>query len=136
VTPELFVAIGFDHNFPKPHLTPGLIIGVEQPSSFSSSELPQAGTNPPLGLSGQHTVVVYDLGNQSVLPAGKGVTPVFSTKGTFRWDISQAFAMVGEVYFKIDNNQTTFYSSVTGLAEAVFATPYQLGFNAVLQARF
>jgi hypothetical protein len=136
VTPELFAAVGFDHNFPKPHLTPGLIIGVEQPSSFSSSELPQAGNNPPLGLSGQHTVVVYDLGNQSVLPPGKGVTPVFSTKGTVRWDISKAFAMVGEVYFKIDNNQTTFYSSVTGLAEPVFATPYQLGFNGVLQARF
>ncbi len=136
VTPEMFAAIGYDHNFPRPHLTPGLIVGVEQPSSFTSSELELGGNSPPLGLSGKHTVVVYDLGIQSVLPPGKTVTPVFSTKGTFRWDISDAFAAVGELYFKIDNNQTTFYSSTMGLAEPVFAIPYQFGFNAVLQARF
>ena len=81
--------------------------------------------------------------SQPLAPLGTGlaraavcVTPLLSVKGTFRWDISDAFAAVGELYFKIDNNQTTFYTSTAGLAEPVFATPYQLGFNAVLQARF
>ncbi len=136
VTPEVFGAVGYDHNFPKVHITPGLDVGVEQPASFSSTELSLGGNNPPVGLSGKHTVVVYDLGEQSVLPPGKGSVPLFSVKGTFRWDISDAFAAVGELYFRIDNNQTTFYSSVAGLAEPVFSTPFDLGFNAVLQARF
>ncbi|MHB1846930.1 MAG: hypothetical protein ACYCWW_19080 [Deltaproteobacteria bacterium] len=135
VTPELFVAVGADHNIPKYHVTPGIVVGAEQPSSFTSS-LQLGGNAPPLGLSGSHTVVIYDEGIQSVLPPNHGVTPVFSTKGTFRWDISDAFAAVGEVYFKIDNNQTTFYSSVAGLAEPIFENPFQVGFNAVLQARF
>ncbi|MHB8419700.1 MAG: hypothetical protein ACYDCL_16610 [Myxococcales bacterium] len=136
VTPELFGAAGWDHNFPRIHVTPGIDIGVEQPASFSSSEVSLGGNNPPIGLSGKHTVVVYDLGEQSVLPPGRGPTPLFSAKGTFRWDISEAFAAVGELYFKIDNNQTTFYSSVAGVAEPVFSTPFDLGFNAVLQARY
>ncbi len=136
VTPELFVAAGADHSFAASHLTPGIIIGVEDPSSFTSSLTNLGGNAPPLGLSGRHTVVIYDQGIQSVLPPNRGVTPVFSTKGTFRWDISDAFAAVGELYFKIDNNATTFYSSVAGLAEPIFENPFQLGFNAVLQARF
>lgn len=138
VTPEIFGALGGDYNFPKPHLTPGLVIGLENPSSISSdlSSIGVGGNNPPLGLTGRHTIVVYNQGDQSVLPPGSGTTLVFSTKGTCRWDISDAFAAVGEAYFVVDNDRTTFYASTSGLSEPVFQKPYQFGFNAVMQARF
>ena len=135
VTPEIFGAIGADYHFPRPHLTPGLVLGLENPSSFTS-QFALSGNNPPLGLTGTHTVVIYNQGDTSVLPPGSGETLVFSSKATCKWDISDAFAAVGEVYFVVDNDRTTFFNGTSGLAEPVFQKPYELGFNAVLQARF
>ena len=43
---------GADYHFPDLHLTPGFILGVQQPASFRSPELGLGGNNPPASLAG------------------------------------------------------------------------------------
>jgi hypothetical protein len=133
--PETFVAVGGDYYFQTPHLTIGAIGGIQNPSSFTSSNQ-LGGNNPPADLSGTRTVVVTDVNTFSVLPTGASATPVISMKATGRMQISDYIAAVGEVYFTIDNNRTTFKDDSTGVSEPSFEKPYILGFNLLLQARF
>lgn len=140
--PEMFVAVGADHNFSALHLTPGFIVGVQQPASFRSPDTVLGGNNPPAGLTGTRTVVVRDVNTLSILPTSCGgsdtcqARPIFSAKTTFRWDLSEAVAAVGEVYYTYDPNRTTFIDDVTGVAQPSFQKPHALGFNVLLQARF
>ena len=59
-----------------------------------------------------------------------------STKATARLQLSEFFAVVGEGYFTIDNNRTTFKDDSAGVSEPSFEKPYVLGFNLLLNARF
>ena len=57
-------------------------------------------------------------------------------KGTFKLDISEYFAALGEVFYNYDNNRVTFRDSIDFISQPVFQQPNQLGFNLVMQARF
>ncbi|MFB1479541.1 hypothetical protein [Corallococcus sp. RDP092CA] len=140
--PEVFGALGVDYNIAGLHLTPGFIIGAQQPASFRSPVPLMGGSNPPPALTGTRTVVVRDANQLSILPStcgGSGACEaelIWSAKATFRWDLSETVAAVGEVYYTYDTNRTTFEDDVTGIAQPNFEKPHALGFNTLLQARF
>ncbi|MGZ3457798.1 MAG: hypothetical protein ACXU86_04755 [Archangium sp.] len=141
--PEMFLAAGADYYVPSLHFTPGFIIGVQQPASFRSPDSNLGGNNPPPGLTGTRTVVVRDVNVLSILPTTCGTNndvchaePIISAKGTFRWDLSESVAAVGELYYTYDNNRTTFRDDVFGVAQPSFQKPHALGFNLLMQARF
>jgi hypothetical protein len=136
LSPEMFVALGADYNFPSLHLTPGFIFGVQLPAWFRAPETVLGGNNPPPGLSGSRTVVVRDVNLLSVLPTNYDAVPIISAKGTFRWDISDSIAAIGELYYTRDANRTTFRDSVSGISEPSFEKEDAIGFNTILQARF
>ena len=108
---------------------------LEDSHSFAF-RLPDLGNNPPPGVQGSRTVVVRDVNLFNILPAGNAVIPIFSVKGTFKLDISDYFAAIGEVYYARDANRVTFRDSAAYIAQPVFEKEHQLGFNVVLQARF
>jgi len=143
LNPEMFIAAGADYHVKSLHFTPGIIFGVQQPASFRSPEFPGGGNNPPPNLAGTRTVVVRDVNLLSILPETCGANDavceadlILSAKATFRWDLSETVAAVGEVYYTYDNNRTTFRDDVTGVAQPRFEDPHGLGFNTLLQARF
>ncbi len=133
--PEVFAAVGFDYFLDSLHLTPGLRVGVKVPAWVATDRLP-AGVNPPVTLTGQRTVVVRSEGEFDILPPDAEVIPILAIEGTGRMDLSEHLAILGEVFFEIDNNRTTLVSDISGQNIAVFEKPSRLGFNLVLQARF
>lgn len=132
---ETFIAAGVDYYFPSLHLTPGITGGVQIPASFST-ESSLGGNNPPPGLSGRRTVVARDEGQFSILPTDGEVKLIGSVKATLRWDLSEYFAFVGEIYWTHDENRYTFRDSAEGVAEPTPEKADILGFNTMLQARF
>jgi hypothetical protein len=134
--PEMFLALGADYNFPSLHLTPGIIFGLQQPATFKSPSTVLGGNQPPAGLAGSRTVVVRDVNLLSILPSNYDAIPIFSAKVNAKLDISEYFALIGEVYYTRDPNRTTFRDSVAGIAEPSFEKEHALGFNAIMQARF
>jgi hypothetical protein len=136
VRPELWLAIGGDRFLPSAHLTLGLVVGLQSPASVSAPRFDFGGINPPEGLTGPRTVVVRDVNQFAILPADTAVLPIFSVKGTFRLDISEYFALLGEAFYNRDENRVTFRDSTANISQPVFEQPNQLGFNLVAQARF
>lgn len=136
VTPELWFAIGGDKFFPAQHLTLGLVAGLQSPASRTSPSLEAGGNNPPPGLLGTRTQVFRNVNDPSTLPQGYDPVPIFSIKGTFKLDISDYFAALGEVFYNRDDNRVTFRDSIDFISQPVFQQPNQLGFNLVLQSRF
>lgn len=136
LTPEAFAAIGVDYHFPALHLTPGVQGGVQLPATFKAPTTVLGGNNPPPGLSGSRTVVVRDVNQFSILPTNDSSQPIISVKANFRFDLSDYFATIGEVYYTFDNNRTTFKDSISGIAEPSYEKPHAVGFNAIVQARF
>jgi hypothetical protein len=136
VRPEVWGAIGADRFLAPAHLTVGLIFGVQNPASISAPRLELGGTNPPAGLTGPRTLVVRDVNQFAILPADAAIIPIWSVKGTFKFDISDYFAALGEVFYNFDANRVTFRQSTANVSTPVFELEHQLGFNLVLQARF
>ncbi|WP_163868406.1 hypothetical protein [Myxococcus eversor] len=142
LNPEMFLALGADYHLSELHFTPGFIFGIQRPASFRSPTPILGGNNPPPNLQGTPTVVVRDVNQLSILPetcGGSGpcgAEPIYSAKATFRWDLSDSVAAVGEVYYTYDTNRTTFRDDITGVAQPTFEKPHALGFNTLLQARF
>ncbi len=134
VTDERFFALGLDHYLPKLHLTPGIIGGVQLPATLSTTGL--GGNNPAPSLTGRRTVVVRDENLLTVLPSDTSAVPIYSIKGTARWDLSEFMSTVGQVFVNYDENRTTFRDSVEGVAEPTREKPLIVGFNLILQARF
>jgi len=135
---ERFIALGVDYYFPRLHLTPGIMGGVQLPATFTSEGL-FGGNNPPASLQGKRTVVVRDVNTFVILPSDQKATPIYSLKGTLRFDLSEYFAFIGELYYNRDSNRYTFKDSFDGVAtvsEAKSEKADILGFNLLLQARF
>jgi hypothetical protein len=136
VQPEMFVAGGVDYHFSKLHLTPGLILGIQQPAAYTGPDTNLGGNTPSPGLIGRRTVVVRDVNLLSILPTDYDPVPIFSAKATFRWDLSESVASIGELYYTRDPNRTTFKDDVFGIAQPTFESEHGVGFNLILQARF
>jgi hypothetical protein len=136
VQPEIWGAIGGDRYWPRVHLTTGLVGGVQMPAYVSAPRFDFGGQNPPPGLTGPRTVVVRDVNLVSILPPDMPVIPIMSVKATFKLDLSDYFAFIGELFYNRDANRTTFRDSTQSINVQVFEKEHQLGFNLVLQARF
>lgn len=136
VRPELWSAVGGDRFFEKLHLTVGVVAGIQSPASLTAPKLELGGVNPPQGLTGRRTVVLRDVNLPSILPEGESVLPIVSVKTTFKLDLSDYFAALGEVFYNWDANRTTFLDSTASVATPAFEKPHQLGFNLILQARY
>jgi hypothetical protein len=134
--PELWGAVGGDLFLPGAHLTVGAVLGVQSPASLTASRIDLGGSNPPAGIVGPRTVVVRDVNTFAILPANEAVIPIFSVKGTFRLDLSEYFAALGEVFYNYDANRVIFQESTASVSTPVFEKVHQLGFNLVMQARF
>ena len=139
ITPELFLAVGADYHLPGLHLTPGLIAGVQNPASARAPTNALCGANnpPPLCL-GARSVVIRDVNNPDILPSGDNVLPIWSVKGTLKWDISDSVAAIGEAWYSFDPDKVTFRQSLTGIAisEPTYLSPQVIGFNTIVQCRF
>lgn len=136
VTPELWGALGGDRYFPNQHLTLGIVGGVQSPASRTSPDLSAGGNNPPAGLTGTRTQVFRAVNDPSTLPQGYEPALIYSIKGTFKLDISDYFAILGEIFYNRDDNRVTFRDSVDFISQPTFQQPNQLGFNLVALARF
>ncbi len=134
--PEMFVALGADYHLPRFHLTPGIIFGVQQAAAMTPPDSLMGGNEPIPGLDGKRTVVFRDTNLVSILPPGTSPLLIYSAKANTRWDISETFAAVGEVYWTRDPNRATFIQDVTGIVQQVFENEDRLGFNLIVQARF
>lgn len=136
VNPEMFVAVGADYHFPALHLTPGFIVGVQQPASFTSPQSVFGGNNPDASVLGRRTVVVRDVNTFSILPENTPTLPIYSAKTTVKWDVSESVAGIGELYWTRDPNRVTFIQDVTGVTQEQFEAEDAIGFNLIVQARF
>ncbi|MGA9524997.1 MAG: hypothetical protein WBV82_26295 [Myxococcaceae bacterium] len=136
VKPEMFLAVGADYHFPKLRLTPGIVVGVQQAASMTPPDTLMGGNEPIVGMEGQRTVVFRDTNLVSILPPNTEPLLIWSAKSSTRWDISEMFAAVGEVYWTHDPNRATFIQDVTGVVQQVFEDNDRLGFNLIVQARF
>lgn len=134
--PEMFIAAGVDYHIEKWHLTPGIIAGIQRPATLNTPTTVFGGNNPSPALSGGRTVVVRDVNQLSVLPTGKSAVNIYSAKANMKIDLSDNFAAVAEVYYNYDYNRTTFRDDQSGVAEPTFEKPNEVGFNAIIQARF
>ncbi len=132
-SPEYFVALGVDWHFPDLHLTPGLKFGVQQPATYTIENLDVGGAM----FSGRRTVVVRDVASRDILPVNEDAALIWSIKATAKMDISEAFAVVAEVYYTWDDNQVIYVSDFYGLnVFSQFVDAGILGLNLAAQARF
>jgi len=131
--PEYFAAVGIDYHFPSLRLTPGVKFGVQMPASYTIENLDIGN----LTFTGKRTVVITDIASRSVLPIDEGAVLIWSVKATCKWDISEALAVVGELYYTFDDNQVRYLSDFAGLnVISTFVKPDILGVNLAVQARF
>ena len=138
IEPEFFLAGGFDYYIEKYRLTPGIIAGVQFPSSYTGdiSEL----YDPALVNTAGRTVVVKDAGFFEILPEGEEAWEIYTIKFNMNWEISEFLDAIGEIYYTYDPN-------LSKLSRPDPETQYyrvfddkeiqnQVGFALMLRARF
>ncbi len=130
-TPELFGSFAASYYFPKSHLTPNFGIGVQIPSTFRT-EFTEG------GVQASRTTVVRRAGQESILPYSAEVQPIVQSRIGVRWDLNDAFAMLGWAQLVHDANGSLVVrdanEGTTSLRVAQSAT--RLGGAIALQARF
>jgi hypothetical protein len=133
VEPNLFGAIGFDYFFERWGVTSGVTLGVDRPASYKP---PPGGLNP-LEPTTASVLVVRNQGDVTILPEAKEVLPALAGKFELRKDFLELFAVIAQMYYTYDPNQTRLETDPGTLAKVrVFERPHRLGFNFTLQARF
>lgn len=133
-TPNIFAAVGVDQNY-EDRLTVGLVAGVELPATLTSpSGLPGTLTE------GEATAVIRNNGGQTlitVLPPGEEAAPAYALKGSAQLDFADIYAVLLDVYFVYDPNQTRLRrDDAEDVFEYEFGDFNQLGTNVTLQAKF
>ena len=129
VAPELFGAVAFDQNFPHTHLTPGLIVGVQLPATFTSTR-----TTGSLGPS--RTLVIREEGDVDILPEGDSAVPILGARASLRWDLSEILAANFFVQFVHDENRTRLVPDPATGTRRIYAGKDQLGGGLTIQARY
>lgn len=132
VDPNFFGAIGADYFFERAGLTAGLTFGVDRPASYR----PPPGGQNPLEPNSSAVLVVRNQGDVVILPVGQDVLPALAAKLMLRKDFLELFALIAEIYYQHDPNQTTLVTLPDLTKQRVFQHPDRLGFNFTLQARF
>ncbi len=128
---ELFGAVALDYHLADLHLTPGIGAGLQMPATFRS-EFSDG------GIQASRVIVVRQQGQESILPYNKDRTPIVQARASVKWDLSEAFAMVGWAQFVRDNNSTlVIRDPKEGSATLrVYQSPNRIGAGVALQARF
>ena len=118
--PEIFAAAGVDYHVAGAHVTPGIIVGIQNPASYSA---------------GGTTVVIRDESSRDILPSGESTLPIFSARASLKWDLSAMMSLLIFVQYVHDANMTKLVRDSSG----TFRT-YQgsdaFGAALVAQARF
>jgi hypothetical protein len=150
VNSEIFGVLGLDYFFERLGLTTGASLGLERPATFTPPS-GQALSGPLQGNTGgslntSSTIVVRGEGDFSILPdkAPDGTphayreVPIFAAKAEVREDFMEWFAIILQVYYQHDGNQTILSKAFDGtsMGDRTFNHPNQLGFNLTLQARY
>lgn len=117
---ELFAALGADYHFQRSHLTPSLILGIQAPATYAA---------------GSTTVVIRDVNSRDILPTGEGRAPIFSTRASLKWDLSEMMSLLVFLQYSRDYNRTRLVRDPDGTFRT-FLKPDELGAALVAQARF
>ena len=120
VSHEIFVAVGADHYFPTPHLTPGIIAGFQLPAAYKS---------------GSSTIVVRSEELRDILTRGDKAKPIFTGRVSLKFDLSEMLSLVAFVQYVRDVNQTRLRRDEQGTFR-VYTSENELGAAIVMQARF
>ncbi|MBN1774100.1 MAG: hypothetical protein JXB32_22765 [Deltaproteobacteria bacterium] len=118
--PEFFAAASVNYFFESTRLTPSLIAGVQIPATLQS---------------GGTTVVVRDEETRDILPSGDDSVPIFSTRASLRWDLSEILSVYAMVQYVRDENATRLSRDDYGTFR-VYRRADQLGVAIITQARF
>ncbi|HQC45102.1 MAG TPA: hypothetical protein PLC97_07735 [Myxococcota bacterium] len=124
-TPEYFIAGTFDYYFESTHLMPFITGGVQFPATFET-------TNP------KSVQVVRDAVRRDRLPTGFGAVPVYQLRVGLQWDLSDIFAILGNIQYVRDENLTKLVIDPSGqrVASREFQDPDAFGFTIMARARF
>ncbi|MSP61848.1 MAG: hypothetical protein EXR72_16240 [Myxococcales bacterium] len=139
VTPDRFVSLGFDYNIERIGLTLGPTVAIDFPATFTpppGGSVAQLCGNAGGTLCSSATIVVRGEGDYSILPEKEGSIPVLAGKLVARLDFLEYFAVIFDLYYSHDGNQTALAKDSFGSQVRKFNKPDQLGFNLTLQARF
>ena len=137
-TLNLFAAAGVDHFFQETGVTLGVVLGIDFPATLTTptGEIP----GDMVGGDGTSTAVIRGDDDITILPPGEDSLPQLAAKFTTRLDFAEYFAVISDVYYTRDPNQTRLRRDDTegmgGLLRREFGKFNQLGFNVTLQARF
>jgi hypothetical protein len=127
---QLYGAFWWDAFIDRAKLTPGFIVGLMQPAAFLSAE-DDAGN--------RQLEVIREANDYEIMPEGSEPFTILSLKGSLKWHLSPMMAMVGEIAFTQDYNQSrviTDPGTGVGVREIDEARARQLGLNLMLQAAF
>ena len=128
---EMFFALAADYYVESAHLTPGLGLGLQMPSTFGSSSTNIFGTEI------SRTVVIRQQGDLAPLPEGKSRVPIIQARASLRWDFSTMMAAIFWLQYVRDNNSTRIEQASDGTNYLrQFVAPDFLGFGTAVQARF
>lgn len=129
--PEIFGSLAATYNFPDVHLTPGLAGGVQLPSTFKSQFTEG-------GVPASRTIVVRSQGDESILPFDQQRQPIFQSRLSLRWDLSNMLSATAWMQYVRDPNGTLVEVDPTeGTASLRVPQPAdRLGVALSLQARF
>lgn len=130
--PEFFAALAADYYFQGPRLTPGVGLGLQLPSTFTSESVDLSSA--PIS----RTVVVRDQGNIAILPVNTGVTPIIQLRASMKWDISEILSTIVWIQYVRDNNATFVERDPNEgtVALRTFVAPDFFGLGLSAQARF
>jgi len=131
---ELFAAAGVDYYFPGKHLTVGITAGLQFPASAQVNLTATTGASE-VDL-GKRTVVIRDMGQLSILPEGEDPLPIFGTKLTAKWDLSDMMSVTFMVLYQRDPNYTTLKTLANGTSSREFESPNKFGAAVVTSAKF
>lgn len=130
-TPELFGSFAASYFLKDAHLTPNFGIGVQMPSTYRT-EFTEGGT------PASRTIVVRRAGQESILPYSADAQPIVQSRIGIRWDLNDAFAMLGWAQLVYDANGSLVVRDPSeGTASLrVSQSASRLGAAMALQARF
>jgi hypothetical protein len=132
VTPEYLFALSTSYFIEALHLTPGFVLGVQLPASFTGLTPGTLGqTNDGIqDLSAAQVVVVRNIGSRDILPCAEydngdsparsclraqQVEPIYAARFALKWDVSEIVAIVAETTFFFDNNETDLVDNAGGI---------------------
>ena len=134
LAPRLELLAGFDTTWRAARLTPGILVRLTRPSSVQAPRFDFQGANPPSGLAGPRTVIVYDGPMFSITPYGAQVRPLLNVKFSLKWEPVAFLMVAGELTLEKDWNDL-YFDTTDGLNQPA-ATKFAVRGQLLLQARF